>query len=732
MPLPLILGIGALAAGAVGIKSALEGVDTMQKSKERMEQIEKEHKDNIDGFEQCNKETAEKMDSLAIYEFEILESFELFSDLIEKIQNRPEFQAYNKEGVELPKYDANHLKDVSIGAAVLLGGLSGAALGTAGGFAAAGATTSAVMALGTASTGTAIASLSGAAATNATLAALGGGALGSSALAGGMALGSTVLGMATLGVGILVGGAIFKHTGTKLSEEVEEAYSQMKKAEEKINAINKYLIDLRKVASDYIYSLEQVNHFYRDYLSKLRYVVEELGKTDWNDFTEEEKLVTQNLVLLVGLLYKMCQVQLVEKTDDEDGINTINRDAVNKSINDAGKVLNIEAERIVAQAKDVYNTAKESLNIEQNKVANELISLGKAKISTLDGDVKRFLNIFEKIKFLSNNKRIKGWKLEFSQEEAMRLQRMLYEYKALFGYQDKDIVESAAIVLAIHSFYPIETGRLQELRKNNLEVDNSITNTFSSNALLRGARCVSLGCIEVPTMKFYEPCENVEFTKNIENARKTYSVSENVAKTMKQSEACCAKIIERAKELEKQLNQIGDMFKEPVLMLEQVINEKTKIYRRKLKASMFSWEELEIIQTVCMFARIIREYMEQPILKENGALDMHKRYILSNNKEIELLKVIENMKPLVEIVKQENSNLLKREAWNKYYGISVLVAFVMFCIGMSFYTDALLIPLLIVGIWAGIGMWIWLIWKFKLAFNKRYRRRKKERVDIYK
>ena len=69
------------------------------------------------------------------------------------------------------------LKKVSIGAGVLLGGLGGAAVGTAGGFAAAGATTSAVMALGTASTGTAIASLSGAAATNATLAALGGGAI---------------------------------------------------------------------------------------------------------------------------------------------------------------------------------------------------------------------------------------------------------------------------------------------------------------------------------------------------------------------------------------------------------------------------------------------------------------------------------------------------------------------------------------------------------------------------
>ena len=82
--------------------------------------------------------------------------------------------------------------------------LGSAAAGVAVGFAAAGGTTAAVMALGTASTGTAIASLSGVAATNATLAALGG---------GGIALGTTILGASTLGVGLLVGGIIFSVVG---------------------------------------------------------------------------------------------------------------------------------------------------------------------------------------------------------------------------------------------------------------------------------------------------------------------------------------------------------------------------------------------------------------------------------------------------------------------------------------------------------------------------------------
>ena len=121
-------------------------------------------------------------------------------------------------------------EDEHAGLAVL-GGLGGAGLGAAGGFAAAGATTAAVMALGTASTGTAIASLSGVAATNATLALLGGGTL--AAGGGGMAAGAAALGAATLGVGLLVGGIIFSFTGGKLSDKADEAWAQMKKAEEK-------------------------------------------------------------------------------------------------------------------------------------------------------------------------------------------------------------------------------------------------------------------------------------------------------------------------------------------------------------------------------------------------------------------------------------------------------------------------------------------------------------------
>lgn len=337
MPLPLILGIGAAVAGVAGVGTGIHGAVKMKEASDTMEVAKIRHEENMQRFEKENCAANKSMDKLGRLELEILHSFQEFSDLFEQIKNKPHFEHYSKNGVVLPKYDGEKLKEVSVGAGVLLGGLGGAALGTAGGFAAAGATTAAVMALGTASTGTAIASLSGIAATNATLAALGGGAI--AAGGGGIALGTTILGATTLGVGLLVGGVIFNFTGGKMSDKADEAWSQMKKAEQKINTICAYLKELRTTANTYRKTLSDVNDIYRKHMKRLKVIVVDQEHTDWAFFTNEERLITENTVLLVGLLYSMCKVELVLKSEKENDLNTINKNEVEQSISNAKVIL---------------------------------------------------------------------------------------------------------------------------------------------------------------------------------------------------------------------------------------------------------------------------------------------------------------------------------------------------------------------------------------------------------
>ena len=48
--------------------------------------------------------------------------------------------------------------------------------------------------------------------------------------------------------------------------------------------------------------------------------------------------MTENAVLLAGLLYKMCKVSLVLKAENDNELNKVNKDEINKVTSDADKV----------------------------------------------------------------------------------------------------------------------------------------------------------------------------------------------------------------------------------------------------------------------------------------------------------------------------------------------------------------------------------------------------------
>ena len=338
MPLPLILGIAAAVAGTTGVGLGIHGGVKMKQANDKLKEAQKRDNSNNARLERMNQSAFRTMDVLGENEMKVLSEFQEFSDLFERIKNRPEFADVKIGNVSIPKFEGEEIKKASVGASVLVGGLSGAALGTAGGFAASGATTAAVMALGTASTGTAISALGGAAATNATLAALGGGSL--AAGGGGIALGTTILGAATLGVGLLVGGVIFSCTGSNLSSKADEAWEQMISNERKINDICNYLYDLQRTAERYNATLLRMRSLYLKQLTKMRNIIESSSeeRVNWLNLSEEKQLIINSTVLIVGVLYNMCKVKLVRKSNSSDQ-NIINKTEISKAEKDANDVM---------------------------------------------------------------------------------------------------------------------------------------------------------------------------------------------------------------------------------------------------------------------------------------------------------------------------------------------------------------------------------------------------------
>ena len=256
MPLPIILGIGAIVAGVeiYGAVKVKEAKDTINEAQDR-------HERNTNRFEKEKASTKESIEKLEKLKIQISNSFQKFSDIFVRIQNKPNFKEYSKNGIVLPRYDGEDLPEVSVDRIIMRWSV-----------------------------------------------------------------------VACSGKDMML--------SHMLSKKADELWDQMKKAEENIDKICTYLEELKRTANSYLKTMVSVNTMYEKHLAQMQDFVVEQSHKDWNKFTNEEQLITENTVLLVGLLYNMCKVELVLKNKNEEDMNIINKDAVAKSINNAGIIMN--------------------------------------------------------------------------------------------------------------------------------------------------------------------------------------------------------------------------------------------------------------------------------------------------------------------------------------------------------------------------------------------------------
>lgn len=226
MPIPIIVGAVAAAAGlygvakgAIGVKDHLNAKDINSSAKN----IVDEANQKVDSHRQSTNHAIEDYGQRKLRAFNGVISD--FIDTFARLKNvnlveSPELEKLNAGDFSTTtlvslQQDYQMLKDAGLGLGAGMGSGAALAFGAYNG----------TMLLATASTGTAISSLSGVAATNATLAWLGGGSLatGGYGMAGGMmVLGSIVAGPAL---------AIFGHIlGNKGEEALNNAYSNMEQA----------------------------------------------------------------------------------------------------------------------------------------------------------------------------------------------------------------------------------------------------------------------------------------------------------------------------------------------------------------------------------------------------------------------------------------------------------------------------------------------------------------------
>ena len=289
MPIPLIfIGI-AVATGLTGIGAGTKAGFDFSKAKNINENAADRINEGVSRLDTYRKQCGQSLEMLGEEKMFILQNSLLqFVNTFSQIKNVDFTDSIGLDELQdlhIDKKEFGELREMENVVLSLTGGLTA---GVTGGALAAFGAYSAAATFATASTGTAISTLSGAAATNATLAFFGGGSLATGGL--GMAGGTAVLGGLVAGPALLVMGVIL---GAKAGKAVEDA--KMNAAEANVACEQLETGALQCVAirrrTDMFYSLlNRLDAYLLPLVFQMEYIVKTEG-TDYSLYSKQSKAV---------------------------------------------------------------------------------------------------------------------------------------------------------------------------------------------------------------------------------------------------------------------------------------------------------------------------------------------------------------------------------------------------------------------------------------------------------
>ena len=310
MPLPFILAGAAIAAAGYGVKKGVDAKEDFDRAERYNNEAKKIYDDAQEKLEEEKEHTNNKLANLgelkvSIYQGSLLNFVKAFEtirniDFDDEVDLNLDFDVDKQEMLDI-KNSVLKMEEILGGTVAALGSGALAGFGALGG----------VGMLASASTGTAIASLSGAAATNATLAWLGGGSLAAGGF--GMAGGMAVLGGIVAGPVLAVGGMMM---ASKAQEAKETARANLRKAEaaaEQMDAACVVLDGIYWRAQEMIDVLTPLNKEFVKYVIRLRELTDR--NIDYRTYNDKEKRLVYITANLAQTVKNVCDAPII----DEDG-----------------------------------------------------------------------------------------------------------------------------------------------------------------------------------------------------------------------------------------------------------------------------------------------------------------------------------------------------------------------------------------------------------------------------
>ena len=314
MPLPLVIPIIVAAAGAIGAGKSVKAVSDnkhAQKTNKRAQSIVEDAQEELENSKTIlnNTLSAYGKQKLTTIDTHLRKFIEIF-DKIKNIEFANGEKIDDLSQISITKEEMKEISNaVSLVENILVSGIAG----VSGGILTAFGAYSGTALLATASTGTAIGTLSGAAATNATLAWIGGGSLAAGGL--GVAGGTMVLGVLVAGPALLIFGSILGAQAKKKRDEAKAKYEQAKEYKEELSLIIEKLQHITQAVQICHTVLDKFSGKLRRANKTLENILQTSG-FDYQAYTDKEKEFVFVFVKIVQILKLIIEFPLL--TEDGD------------------------------------------------------------------------------------------------------------------------------------------------------------------------------------------------------------------------------------------------------------------------------------------------------------------------------------------------------------------------------------------------------------------------------
>lgn len=309
--LPFILGGLAVATAGYGVKKGIDAYDDNEAAEKYFEEAKEKLAKSQRSYDETKREQENVFETLGRIKKEILEyNTKRYITIVEKLAI-PESQdmAFYRDIVENLKDMEMSFGEMRSALDSLFGGLvAGAVGGALAGFGAFGA----VALFGTASTGTAIASLSGVAATNATLAFLGGGSLAAGGL--GIAGGTAILGGLIVAPVILIAGMFMAEAAEENKRKAQQCKIDagiLADAMDDVTRLGERIIEGVKHICE---ALKYADLQWSEYMDKIEIIMRQKG-VDFSKWNDSDKEVLKEWQKLSSLIYDYIRMPILNDDD---------------------------------------------------------------------------------------------------------------------------------------------------------------------------------------------------------------------------------------------------------------------------------------------------------------------------------------------------------------------------------------------------------------------------------